>query len=102
VYVDEGVLRYAVSLVTATREAPEVSLGASPRASVWLVRVAQARALAEERDFVLPDDVKTSAVGVLAHRMIGRQLRGGVEAMREVVRRLTDEVPVPLHSARKG
>jgi MoxR-like ATPase len=102
VYVDEGVLRYAVSLVTATRGAPEVSLGASPRASVWLVRVAQARALAEERDFVLPDDVKTSAVGVLAHRMIGRQLRGGVEAMRDVVRRLTDEVPVPLHTARKG
>jgi MoxR-like ATPase len=100
IHVDEGVLRYAVSLVTATRDQPEVALGASPRASVWLVRVAQARALAEARDFVLPDDVKASATGVLAHRMIARHARGGSVAMRDVVARLTGEVPVPLHTAR--
>jgi MoxR-like ATPase len=98
VYVDEGVLRYAVALVTASREAPEVDLGASPRASVWLVRTAQARAIAEARDFVLPDDVKALAIPALAHRMIARRGAGGSPAMREVVRRLIDEVPVPLHT----
>ncbi len=102
VFVDEGVLRYAVALVTATREEPDVALGASPRASVWLVHAAQARAIAEGRDFVLPDDVKALAVPALAHRMIAKHARGGAAAMRDVVRRLVDEVPVPLHTARKG
>ena len=102
-FVDEGVLRYAVSLVTATRQASEVALGASPRASVWLVRLAQARAVAEGRDFVLPDDVKALAVPALAHRMIARRGAGGAIALRELVRRLVDEVPVPLHAtARQG
>src|SRR5256712_6272071 len=57
VHVDEPVLRYAVDLVKATRAAPELALGASPRASVWLVRTAQARAISMARDYVLPDDV---------------------------------------------
>jgi MoxR-like ATPase len=97
VYVDEAVLGYAVALVSATREAPEMALGASPRASVWLVRAAQARALTQERDFVLPDDVKALAPAVLAHRLVPVQARGGAGAAREVVRRLLQEVPVPLH-----
>lgn len=97
VYVDEAVLGYAVALVSATREAPEMALGASPRASVWLVRAAQARALTGERDFVLPDDVKALAPAVLAHRLVPVQARGGAGAAREVVRRLLQEVPVPLH-----
>ena len=101
VYVDEGVLRYAVALVTATRSAPEVALGASPRASVWLIRVAQARALAEGRDHVLPDDVKASAGSVLAHRLVPGSARGG-PGMRDVVAAIADEVPVPLHTARRG
>ena len=101
VYVDEGVLRYAVALVTATRSAPEVALGASPRASVWLIRVAQARALADGRDHVLPDDVKGSAGSVLAHRLVPGVARGG-PGMRDVVAAIADEVPVPLHTARRG
>ena len=95
-FVDEGVLRYAVDLVTASREAPGVALGASPRASVWLVRAAQARAVAEGRDFVLPDDVKALAPAALAHRLIPRQGRSGAGVGREVVRRVLDEVAVPL------
>jgi MoxR-like ATPase len=97
VYVDEGVLRYAVDLVTATRAAPEIDLGASPRASVWLVRAAQARAVASGRDHALPDDVKALAVPVLAHRLVPVATRAGGTPAREIVRRLLDEVPVPLH-----
>jgi MoxR-like ATPase len=102
VYVDEAVLRYAVDLVTASRAQPELELGASPRASVWLVRAAQARALARGRDHALPDDVKALALAALAHRLVPLQARGGGKTAREVVRRLLDTVPVPLHVARKG
>ena len=70
VFVDDAVLRYAVDLVGATRDAPSVALGASPRASVALVRCAQARAVAHARDHVLPDDVKALAVAALAHRLV--------------------------------
>jgi MoxR-like ATPase len=101
VYVDEAVIRYAVALAQATREAPEVALGASPRASLWLVRCAQARAIANARDYALPDDVKALAVPALAHRLVPKRARGGA-AGHEVVRRLLDEVPVPLHVARSG
>jgi MoxR-like ATPase len=102
VFVDDAVLAYAVALVTATREAPEVALGASPRASVWLIRTAQARAVTQGRDFVLPDDVKALAVGVLAHRLVLRHGRGGAGTARDVVRTVLDDVPVPLHVAREG
>ncbi len=102
VHVDDSIVSYAVALVTATRQAPELALGASPRASVWLVRCAQARAIAQGRDFALPDDVKALAVPALAHRLIPKQARGGGAVAREVVRRLLDEVPVPLHVAGRG
>jgi len=99
VHVDDAAIAYAVDLVAATREAPGVALGASPRASVVLVRLAQARAVSESRDFVLPDDVKVLAVPTLAHRLVPAQARGGADIGREAVRRLLDEVPVPLHVA---
>jgi MoxR-like ATPase len=98
VHVDDKVVAYAVALATATRHAPDVALGASPRASVWLVRCAQARAIGLGRDFVLPDDVKALAEPVLAHRLITK-VRAGGDAARQVVRRVLDEVPVPLHAA---
>jgi MoxR-like ATPase len=102
VFVDEAVVRYAVDLVTATRAAPEIALGASPRASVWLVRCAQARAISQGRAYALPDDVKALAVSALAHRLIARQARGGGETCRSVVRALLHQVPVPLYVARTG
>jgi MoxR-like ATPase len=102
VFVDDAVVQYAVALTHASRDAPEVALGASPRASVWLVRTAQARAVSEGRDYALPDDVKALAVAALAHRLVPKESRGGGETCRAVVRRLLDEVPVPLHIARKG
>jgi MoxR-like ATPase len=63
---------------------------------VALTRCAQARAISEGRDFVLPDDVKALAPAALAHRLIPRQARAGAGIGREVVRRVLSEVAVPL------
>ena len=96
VHVDQTVIDYVVAVVHATRTAPEVALGASPRAMIALTRCAQARAISEGRDFVLPDDVKALAPAALAHRLIPRQGRSDAGVGREVVRRVLDEVTVPL------
>ena len=60
---------HVVAIVAATRERPDIELGASPRASVALFRAAQARALLDGRDFVLPDDIRSIAPAVLVHRL---------------------------------
>ncbi len=70
IFVDENIRRYVVDLANATRGHPEVYVGASPRASLSLVRAAQAMALMRGRDFVTPDDVKMLAAPVFAHRVI--------------------------------
>ena len=70
IYVDQSVAEYIVRLVTATREHPDVYLGASPRGSLNLYRSAQAFAALAGRDYVIPDDVKQLGVAVLAHRLI--------------------------------
>jgi MoxR-like ATPase len=70
VYVDQNVAEYIVRLVTATREHPDVYLGASPRGSINLYRASQAFAALEGRDYVIPDDIKALAVAILAHRLI--------------------------------
>jgi len=70
VYVDESLNRYIVALLRHTRSDARLYLGASPRAGIALLRVAKARALAEGRDYVSPDDVKAVVAPVLAHRLI--------------------------------
>lgn len=69
VHVDDTIKQYIVQLATATRTHPDVSLGASPRASVALMRASQAQAFLKGRSYVIPDDVKELAVPVLAHRL---------------------------------
>lgn len=95
VYVEPSVGEYIVRLVQATRQHRDVALGASPRASLALMRGGQALAALEGREFVLPDDIKTLAVQVLAHRIFLRpesQLRGVTGA--QLVRSLLGTVPV--------
>ena len=95
--VDDTVRMYVVSLIQATRENSDLSLGASPRAGLALYKVAQARAAIEGRDFVTPDDVKQMAVAALAHRMIltsNSRLRGRTTV--QVVREVLSAVPVPI------
>ena len=78
-HVGEEVTDYVVALVGATRSHPDVSLGASPRATVGLFRASQAWAFLAGRTFVLPDDVKAVAPAVLGHRLrldLDRELRG--------------------------
>ncbi len=70
VHVAPAIRRYIVDLVEATRNHVDVYLGASPRASLMILRAARATAAAEERDYVIPDDVKALAVPALAHRII--------------------------------
>jgi len=96
VSVHEDVLHYVVSLVTATRQHPQVAVGASPRAELDLVQLARARALLLGRDYVIPEDVKTLAVAAMAHRitlrpeMWVRRVQGS-----DVVEDLLRRLPVP-------
>ena len=69
VHADAGILGYAVDLVTATRESAQVQVGASPRGTLALLKLARAKAGLDGRDFVTPDDVKQIAVPALAHRI---------------------------------
>lgn len=69
-HVSEGVKHYIVEICNVTRRRADVQLGASPRAALFLLRTARARALMDGREFVLPDDVKGLAVPVLAHRLV--------------------------------
>ncbi len=70
VRVEPSLVGYITAVVRATREAPALTLGASPRASVGLLKASQAAALLEGRDFVIPDDVKALAAPVLRHRVV--------------------------------
>ncbi len=85
VHVSDEVKRYVVDLATATRNAPELRLGASPRASLQLLRASRALAALEGRDYVLPDDVQGLASSVLAHRLLPT-------AEAQVTRRSTESV----------
>jgi MoxR-like ATPase len=70
IHVSDEIKQYAVALVNATRQAPDLRLGASPRSALQLLRTARAVAAFEGRDFVLPDDLQSLAVPVLAHRVL--------------------------------
>jgi MoxR-like ATPase len=70
VRVHDALLEYALELVSATRSSPRLVAGASPRAALGLMRAAQALAALEGRDYCVPDDVKTLAGPVLAHRLV--------------------------------
>ena len=73
---DESVLDYLMALVEATRHSPLLRLGVSPRGSLALLRAARARALADGREFLVPDDLKALAVPALAHRVLLRGASG--------------------------
>ena len=101
VYVSQPVKRYAIDLATATRTSPDLRLGASPRATLQLVRAARAHAALAGRDYVIPDDLQDLAVPVLAHRLLPSLEAQGQRRMPEqVVAGLLGRVPVPEGSRR--
>ncbi|HKF77773.1 MAG TPA: MoxR family ATPase [Candidatus Dormibacteraeota bacterium] len=96
VHVDAAVGRYMVDVAAATRRSPRVQVGASPRGSLALLKLARSRAALQRRDFVVPEDVKAVAVPALAHRLTLRpelwvqRVRG-----EDVVEECLDSVPAP-------
>jgi MoxR-like ATPase len=96
VRMSDELKRYVVDLVGATRTAPGVQLGASPRASLALMKAAQALALLDGREFVIPEDVQELAVPVIAHRMVvDPQARFAGVTTAALVEEIVKKVPVP-------
>lgn len=103
VHVAEPVRRYAVELVAATRNHPELRLGASPRATLHLLRAAKAAAALAGREYALPDDVQALGVAVLAHRLLPTaQAQLNRRSAEQVVAEILRRAPVPTSLARGG
>jgi MoxR-like ATPase len=96
VFVSDALERYIVALTQATRSDPRVVLGASPRGSLAVLKLARAEAAMRGRDFVLPDDVKAVAVAALAHRLVLKpELWVSRTTPVQVVEALLQHVPAP-------
>ncbi len=96
VHVSDALAAYVVDLVRATRNSPEVRLGASPRAALHLLRASRAAAALSERDYVLPDDVQRLAVPVLAHRLLlTTEAQLARRSPQQVMASIVSAVPIP-------
>jgi MoxR-like ATPase len=100
VLVEEAVLSYMLQIVNATRNSPLISVGCSPRGSLYYFRAAQASAFLNGRDYVIPDDIKSLAIPLLAHRIL---LKSSTvfqdhhsEESERVIRQIVDTIPIPL------
>jgi MoxR-like ATPase len=97
VRVEDSLNEYILDLITATRRHPDLYLGASTRAALALYRAAQALALVEGRDYVLPDDIKRLARPVLGHRLLAKGFRQGDrrDAADQLVADILEATPIP-------
>ena len=97
VRTDDVVLDYLLKIVTATRRHEHIEVGVSPRGAQALLRAAQADALLDGRDYVVPDDIKRMATSVCAHRLVGRSFLsdGQVASGKELIRQILEDTPVP-------
>ena len=96
VFVSQGVQRYVIALVTATRQSSELRLGASPRAALHLVRAAKAHAALDRREYVIPDDIQRLVLPVLGHRVLMTpDAAMGGRRNDDVLRSILEQVPVP-------
>ncbi|WP_246193157.1 AAA family ATPase [Kitasatospora atroaurantiaca] len=101
VHVADAIRRYAVELVAATRNHPELRLGASPRATLHLIRAARATAALDGRDYVLPDDIQALAVPVLAHRLLPTaETQLSRRTAEQIVLDLVARLPIPRPQGR--
>jgi MoxR-like ATPase len=97
VFVEESLNRYVVALLRATRGDSRLYLGASPRAGIAILRVGKARALADGRSYLEPDDIKAVAVAVLAHRLIlAPEARSTGLTGEQIIRETLEKTPVPV------
>jgi MoxR-like ATPase len=96
VLVTAQVKEYIIALCAGTRSAPELRLGASPRAALHLLRASRARAALDGRDYVIPDDIQALAVPVLSHRLLPTaEAQVERKAPSQVVARLVEQIPLP-------
>ncbi|MDO8603362.1 MAG: MoxR family ATPase [Candidatus Omnitrophota bacterium] len=98
VHIDQKIADYIVQIVSASRNMPgDIKLGASPRASLALMRTSRALAFLDKRDYVIPDDVKNLAYAVLKHRLIlqPRSIVRGLTS-KDTVNHILKKVPVPV------
>jgi MoxR-like ATPase len=96
VHVAQSIRQYVVTLVNATRSSSELRLGASPRATLHLLRASRAYAALEGRDFVIPDDVQVLAGPVLAHRLLPTpEALVSHELPERVLQRIVERLPLP-------
>jgi len=96
VFVAQGVQRYVVALITATRQSGELRVGASPRATLHLIRAARASAALDQREYVIPDDVQRLVIPILSHRlMVTPDAAMGGRRSEDVLRSIIQHVPVP-------
>ena len=96
VYVAPAVKKYIIDIVTATRQSRDLRLGASPRASLQLLRAGRAKAALSGRDYVLPDDIADLAVNVLAHRTLpSTEAQLSRRSVAEIITKAVQSVPVP-------
>ena len=96
VHIDPDVARYIVALVQASRTEARAAAGASPRASLSLLKLSRARAAMEGRDYVIPDDVKFIVREVLIHRLLLKPDMWAVGiAVKNVVESIVNSIPVP-------
>jgi MoxR-like ATPase len=97
IFVEESLNRYVVALLRSTRGDSRLYLGASPRAGIAILRVAKARALADGRSYLEPDDIKAVAVAVLSHRLIlAPEARSTGLTGEQIVRETLEKTPVPV------
>jgi len=97
VHVDKSLSDYIVNIVSLTRQHPDITLGASPRGSLSLFRASQAWAYYNNRNYVIPDDIKNMAVPVLAHRLVLKQEAKLKKVNPEdLVRTIIERVRVPV------
>ncbi|MFL5328471.1 MAG: AAA family ATPase [Gemmataceae bacterium] len=96
VRVESSVSEYVLDILERTRSHDRIALGGSTRAGIALYRAAQAHALIDGRDYVIPDDVKTLTSPVLGHRLILKGISPGSAAAGEVVRDILDRLPIPV------
>lgn len=93
----DSIMEYIINIVNVTRNSEELQLGASPRASIDMLKAARAKAYMSGRDYVIPDDVKEIAIPVLSHRLImspSSRMEG--KSMEEVLNRLLNKVVIPV------
>lgn len=103
VHIDDTLKQYIVRLTSATRAHPDVFLGASPRASLSLMRTAQAKAFCSGRAYVVPDDIKSMAVATIAHRIVLQpDARYTGKSAESIVAQLLASVPVPAAQSAAG